>query len=95
MTEYRDPFSRDPNSPRPDPDAMRESWSNATWGWIAGIAVVVLLVLLVFGRTNQPTQTATAPQMNPPAGNLEPPGMRPAPGVPAPTPAPPATAPQR
>lgn len=28
-----------------DDDYLHQVWSNATWGWIAGIAVVVLVVL--------------------------------------------------
>ena len=95
MTDYRDPNYRDPSAPdyrRPGMDAG--AWSNATWGWIAGICVVVLVLIFAFGSVSDKTQTATdgAP---PPATT----GQRPAPpaaGLPsdAPTQNRPAPAPQ-
>src|SRR4051794_3295637 len=63
MTDYRDPNYRDPyrdpitpNMNRPGMDAG--AWSNATWGWIAGICVVVLILIFTFGSGNDRTQTA-------------------------------------
>ena len=50
MTDYRDPNYRDPNQPGyRDPSYPAASWSNATWGWIAGISVVVLILIFAFG----------------------------------------------
>ena len=52
MTDYRDPNYRDPDRPPyrdPDVSPAARPWSNATWGWIAGIAVVVLLLIFAFG----------------------------------------------
>jgi hypothetical protein len=82
MTDYRDPNYRDPNRRDPvmtndpalrDPSApsysrmsMDSGWSNATWGWIAGICVVALILIFAFGSSNNSTETATNPA-NPPA----------------------------
>ncbi len=100
MTDYRDPNYRDPNlSGNRDPSAPldQQAWSSATWGWIAGIAVVVLVLIFAFGggREQTATDTASPPtttgQRNvpaPPASGpkTDAPTMnRPAP-VPAPTP---------
>ncbi len=97
MTDYRDPSYRDPNLPRSrDPDLAADggSWSSATWGWIAGIAVVVLVMLFIFSsgpdtpRTTSTTVPTTTGQSNvPPAQSNVPPAARPqspAPATPAP-----------
>jgi hypothetical protein len=111
MTDYRDPDYRDPRLRDPAaPDYHRTgmddggSWSNATWGWIAGICVVVLLLIFAFGSGTDNTQTARegvnppatigqrpTPPAPPAAGPLnEAPAARPAPPVTAPAPPPPA-----
>jgi len=68
MTDYRDPNYRDPNRPGYDPQvpAGAQPWSNATWGWIAGIAIVVLVLIFAFGSGRDTNQTATD-TANPPA----------------------------
>ena len=51
MTDYRDPNYRDPARPGyRDSDLAPESdsWSGATWGWIAGIALVALVMIFAF-----------------------------------------------
>jgi hypothetical protein len=68
MTDYRDPNFRDPMRPAmhdPNEVAGAQPWSNATWGWIAGIAIVVL-VLAVMLSGGESTRTADQPA-NPPA----------------------------
>jgi hypothetical protein len=114
MTDFRDPNYRDPtyrDPMRPDPtlrdpnmSADSQPWSNATWGWIAGIAVVVLVLAVMFSggdstRTadqpaNPPSTVGqrTTPPAPPAAPNSEAPTMnRPAPApAPAPAPTPPA-----
>jgi hypothetical protein len=88
MTDYRDPNYRNPNNPNdPGPDfgPGARSWSNATWGWIAGIAVVVLVLILVFGSGGDTTRTAND-AANPPSTTgqrMAPPA---APATPAPVP---------
>ena len=62
MTDYRDPNYRDPlrsgdRDPALAPDG--QPWSNATWGWIAGIAVVVLVLIFAFGRGGDQLATDT------------------------------------
>src|SRR3954447_12565012 len=63
MTDYRDPNSRDPyrDPLRTDPSVPPDGqpWSNATWGWIAGIAVVVLVLIFAFGRGGDQIATDT------------------------------------
>jgi hypothetical protein len=72
MTDYRDPNYRDPNlDPRapgyrdPLTTAESSSWSMATWGWIAGIAVIALV--LVFAFSTPGNQTASNTSSPPPA----------------------------
>ena len=68
MTDFRDPNYRDPNSPGyRDPNLPMDAqpWSNATWGWIAGIAVAVLVLIFIFGSGQDATRTTDA--ANPPA----------------------------
>src|SRR5262245_61230434 len=73
MTDYRDPNYRDPNYRDPNAPGYRDplleagegqSWSMATWGWIAGIAVAALVLIFAFSGTNERTATETT---NPPA----------------------------
>jgi len=71
MTDYRDPNYRDPNLRDPsyrDPNLPpgAEPWSNSTWGWIAGVAVVVLVLVFIFSSGRDTTRTANEPA-NPPA----------------------------
>jgi hypothetical protein len=62
MTDYRDPNYRDPARPgyRDDPNLPVESqsWSGATWGWIAGIAVVALVLIFAFSGGRDVNRTA-------------------------------------
>src|SRR5436853_2069223 len=66
MTDYRDPNYRDPNYRDPnyrdpmyrDVSTEDQAWSNSTWGWIAGIAVAVLLLVFIFGSSSDTTRTA-------------------------------------
>ena len=61
MTDYRDPNYRDPVRPEyRDPDMPVESgsWSGATWGWIAGIALVALVLIFAFSGGRNANQTA-------------------------------------
>jgi hypothetical protein len=81
MTDYRDPNYRDPAKPGyRDINAPADSraWSNATWGWIAGIAVVVLVLIFAFSNGTQRTATDEA---NPPATT----GQRTTPATPSPS----------
>jgi len=91
MTDYRDPNYRDPN--RPGLDA--QPWSNATWGWIAGIAAAVLVLIFAFGggsdrvATDQTSPPATTGQRNvPPPGAAGPKTDAPTMNQPAPAPRP-------
>ena len=100
MTDYRDPNSRDPNRPvyrDPLTPADPNHWSTATWGWIAGISVVVLILIFAFGMgadgdrtakdTTRPAATTgqSALPPAPPAGApSEAPSMNPAPTPPTP-----------
>jgi len=79
MTDYRDPNYRDPDRPPyrdPDVSPAARPWSNATWGWIAGIAVVVLLLIFAFGSgsdrvatdKNSPPATTGQRTVPPPGG---------------------------
>jgi hypothetical protein len=76
MTDYRDPNDRDPNRPMyRDPDPMNmQPWSNATWGWIAGIAVVVLVLIFAFGSGGERTASNTSPPATTGQGAVPPPG---------------------
>ena len=100
MTDYRDPNYRDPIRPGyrdPVGSADANHWSTATWGWIAGISVVVLILIFAFGMGGTGDQTAkdtTRPPATsgqralppaPPAGApAEAPSMNPAPTPPSP-----------
>jgi hypothetical protein len=108
MTDFRDPNYRDPKYGDPNygdpmrPAARRKPgvsanpnhWSTATWGWIAGISVVVLILIFAFGiggdrvatDTNRPQATTgqrTVPPAPPAGAPSEAPSMNPGP---APTP---------
>lgn len=79
MTDFRDPNYRDPARPGYrdlNAPAGSQAWSNATWGWIAGIAVVVLVLIFAFSSGSQRTATDEA---NPPATT----GQRVAPPAPS------------
>ena len=105
MTDYRDPNYRDPNRPGyrdPVVPADPNHWSTATWGWIAGISIVALMLIFAFGMgdrdrtaTDNSRPPATTGQRTlppaPPAGApSEAPSMNPVPTNPAPAPTPPA-----
>jgi hypothetical protein len=72
MTDYRDPNYRDPNLRDPNGPGYRaplvtpaeSSWSMATWGWIAGIAVVALVLVFAFSTPGNQSATNSS---NPPA----------------------------
>src|SRR5262245_1406330 len=94
MTDYRDPNYRDPTRPRGYRAADLNHWSTATWGWIAGISVLALILIFAFGmgggeRTAKDTtrQEPTTGQRTmppaPPAGTpSQAPSMNPAPPSP-------------
>jgi hypothetical protein len=100
MTDYRDPNYRDPNRPGyrdPVASADPNHWSTATWGWIAGISVVVLILIFAFGMggdgdrtakdTTRPPATTgqrTLPPAPPAGAPADAPSMNPAPTPPAP-----------
>jgi hypothetical protein len=104
MTDYRDPNYRDPPGPDyrdPTVRADANGWSTATWGWIAGLAVVALILIFAFGMsgdrdqiardTAQPPSTTGQRQLpaTPPTGSRpEAPSTNPAPAPVAPAPAP-------
>jgi hypothetical protein len=102
MTDYRDPNYRDPDRPDyRDPRSTADTaWSTATWGWIAGISVVVLVLIFAFGMSGDGDRTAkdaTTPSTTgqrtlppaPPAGApSQAPSMNPAPSPTAPPTAP-------
>ena len=60
MTDYRDPNYRDPSRPGyRDPSLPADaSWSTATWGWIAGLSVVGLILIFAFGMSGEGDRTA-------------------------------------
>jgi len=90
MTDHRDPYlARDP---APDD----QPWSNATWGWVAGIAVVVLALIFAFGRSGDQVATTPPPITTgqrslppPPATGPTTEGPSSIQRIPAPTPEPP------
>lgn len=76
-----------PDLQRRNAEIEREYGSNATWGWIAGAVVLVLLLVFMFGGSNETNtasnQSTNAPIVNtPPANNMA--------NAPRPIPAPPA-----
>jgi hypothetical protein len=100
MTDYRDPNYRDATRPGGDRDPATpgdpNQWSTATWGWIAGISVVVLILIFAFGLggdgdrvakdTSRPQTTGqrTTPPAPPTGAPSEAPSMNPAPTPPPP-----------
>jgi hypothetical protein len=66
MTDYRDPNYHDSNYRDPNLPPGAEPWSNSTWGWIAGVAVVMLVLVFIFSSGTDTTRTANEPA-NPPA----------------------------
>ena len=66
---YTDPRYQPP--PIQDPDRARQlgqmESTNAMWGWIAGGVVVVLLLLFIFGRSPDISNTASVNGPSPPA----------------------------
>ena len=99
MTDYRDPNYRDPARPGyrdPNLPADSQPWSNATWGWIAGIAVVVLVLIFAFStgsdrtasNATNPPATTTGQGGTPPALPGGPKSDAPTTNRPAPAPAP-------
>jgi hypothetical protein len=73
---YQDPNLRDRDLDRDlDRRIDRDYGSNAMWGWIAGAVVLVLMLVFLFGGTDETTNTASnqsnAPVINtPPANNM-------------------------
>ena len=97
MTDYRDPNYRDPTRPGGyrDPVAPAgSSWSTATWGWIAGISVVLLILIFAFGMsgdgdrsakdTTRPPATTGQSSQPPAKAPAQAPSMNPAPMPPTP-----------
>jgi hypothetical protein len=90
MADYRNLNSDFPNPEDPlrhgrpyEPDVRNANASNpnATWGWIAGAAVVVVALALIFGighAPNQPGPTTLANNITPPATRMAPLPARPA-----------------
>ena len=76
----------DPRSdPRPsDPATRRPNSVGGTWGWIAGIAVLVLIAIILIAGWNSPTNTALDERQ--PAGTVG--SGATAPAAPPATPAP-------
>ena len=95
MTDYRDPNYRDPSRPGyRDPVTDAQPWSNATWGWIAGIAVVVLVLIFAFGTGGERVADTKSPPATtgqrdvPPPGGAGPKSDAPTMNQPAPAPRP-------
>lgn len=73
----RDPLRRDPELDRDlnmRTDPYTERRSNAMWGWIAGAVVLVLLLVFLFGGTQNTTtadinNSPAAPSITAPSGN--------------------------
>lgn len=106
MTDYRDPHYRDPARPEyRDPLPVEsESWSSSTWGWIAGLAVVALVLIFAFSSGRDVNRTAidsTSPPVTTGQGStpaVPPAGMNtgaPTMNRPAPAPVPAPAAPQQ
>ena len=86
MTDYRDPTYRDPNYRDPSLPPGAEPWSNSTWGWIAGISVVALVLIFAFGMSSESDRTAR--DTSPPPATTGQRTLPPAPSAGAPAEAP-------
>ena len=86
---YTDPRLNDPREPvRRDQRLGELEESNAMWGWIAGGVVLALLLLFVFGRAPDTTNTTSTDNGIPPASTTLAPPRNPAPPVNAEAPRP-------
>jgi len=93
MSDYRNPDYRNPDDPlwRGQPYEPATEATGASWAWIAGALVVVVLVAIAFGIGHEPARTAS--NDSPTAAHVAPPPVAPrafnpaAPGL-APPPAP-------
>lgn len=91
MTDPQDPRYRDPITR--DSGVARDQSINRMWGWIAGIAVAVLIAFIIIAGWNGGNQTASNPPA--PATTGSGPSASPPASAPAPAPAPkPATPPK-
>lgn len=81
MSDYRDPYNRDPLDPagRMEPRSARRA--NSGLGWIAGAVFLIVVLALIFGlgrsgertaSTGSPPPAATTGAAPPPAGGLAP-----------------------
>lgn len=84
--QYNDPRDRDPLPS--DPVVRRDRSVDRMWGWIAGIAVIVLIAFILVAGWNTSGNNNTASN-NPPPAATPPSTTGQAPSIPAPT-APPA-----
>jgi len=89
-----DPRYTDPNrdSQFSDPVLRRNQSVDRVWGWIAGIAVILLIGFIVFAGWNSNPNTASNPGASPPSsttGMGSPTPPRPSPMAPSPTAPPP------
>jgi len=82
MSDYRDPYDRDPADPLDRATTRGEMrGANSGVGWIAGALFIVVVLALIFGLGRSGERTATSPG-NPPAattGSAPPPANAPAP----------------
>jgi hypothetical protein len=53
MTDYRDPDHRGGAPGYSDGGASRGRWTSATWGWIIGIALIILVLIFAVGSGNE------------------------------------------
>lgn len=90
-----DPHYTDPRLS--DPVVRRSEAAGGAWGWIAGIAVLVLIALIIVAGVNSSSNTASnnpSPAATTGSGSTSPPAttgsgaMSPKPAIPAPAPAP-------
>jgi hypothetical protein len=81
MSDYRDPYNRDPTDPLDRPMRRSEMRSaNSGLGWIAGALFMVVVLALIFGLGRTGERTASSGG-NPPAtttGAAPPPAPGPA-----------------
>ncbi len=84
-----DPLRRDLD-PKLNPDLRDASESNVMWGWIAGIAALLLVLVFLFGSSTENTRTTDIRNPSSPMTSPAPPantGITPRAGtIPAPTP---------